>query len=125
MMEKQVILAFETSCDETAAAVYTSDQGVLSNKLFSQVAFHSQFGGVVPEIASRSHIQKINSITQEALDAAGLTLNDVDIIAVTSKPGLCANSCLEQSKKKFFIAGDAIPLYSGETITTASQDLIS
>lgn len=87
-MEKQVILAFETSCDETAAAVYASDQGVLSNKLFSQIALHSQFGGVVPEIASRSHIQKINSITQEALDAAGLTLDDINIIAVTTKPGL-------------------------------------
>ena len=83
-----LVLALESSCDETAAAVYSSSQGVLSNKLFSQIALHACHGGVVPEIASRSHIEKINSITQQALDAAGVMLQEIDTIAVTQRPGL-------------------------------------
>lgn len=82
------ILGIESSCDETAAAVYSTQKGVLSNVLFSQTALHGRFGGVVPEIASRSHIEKINSIVQEALLVAQCTLADIDVIAVTNKPGL-------------------------------------
>lgn len=82
------ILGIESSCDETAAAVYTTKQRVLSNVLFSQTNLHSTFGGVVPEIASRSHIEKINSIVQEALDTAGCSLAHIDCIAVTNRPGL-------------------------------------
>ena len=62
-----VILGIETSCDETAAAVYTTEQGVLSNVLFSQTELQKAYGGVVPEIASRSHLEKIEPIVQEAL----------------------------------------------------------
>lgn len=87
-MKKYNVLGIESSCDEVAAAVYTTDRGLLSSKLFSQTEMHKIYGGVVPEIASREHIKKINSITQEALDAAGMTLDDIDVIAVTSKPGL-------------------------------------
>lgn len=81
------ILGIETSCDETAAAVYKEGK-VASNVLFSQIALHAQYGGVVPEIASRSHIEKIPIIIQQALDAAGETLDTIDVIAVTNKPGL-------------------------------------
>lgn len=82
------ILGIETSCDETAAAVYDTSRGMLSNKLFSQIAMHQRYGGVVPEIASRSHLEKIELIINEALQAASLTLDDVDALAVTHKPGL-------------------------------------
>lgn len=82
------ILAIESSCDETAAAVYTTDQGILSSVLFSQTALHARFGGVIPEVASRSHIQKITRIVDEALTKAQMTLDNITTIAVTSKPGL-------------------------------------
>lgn len=84
----EIILGIETSCDETAAAVYKRDIGILSSELYSQVELHQSFGGVVPEIASRSHLEKIGVITQSALDNANLTLDNIDVIAVTSKPGL-------------------------------------
>jgi len=82
------ILGIESSCDETGAAVYHPKQGMCSNALFSQIELHTQFGGVIPEIASRAHLGKINHIVQEALDQAGITLDDVGAIAVTNKPGL-------------------------------------
>lgn len=84
-------LGIETSCDETAAAVYHSERGILSNKLFSQIDLHRVYGGVVPEVASRSHLEKINLIVQEALDAANVTLADIEVIAVTSNPGLAGS----------------------------------
>ena len=84
-----VILGIETSCDETAAAVYDSDKKqILSNKLFSQIKLHEIYGGVVPEIASRSHLEKIDIIIEQALEQANKTLDEVDVIAVTNKPGL-------------------------------------
>ncbi len=90
-----IILAIESSCDETAAAVYqaTSENDNLKNKmlssdLFSQIEMHKKFGGVVPEIASKAHLEKIKLIVQSALDKANVTLKDVDIIAATNKPGL-------------------------------------
>jgi len=82
------ILGIETSCDETAAAVYHEDRGVLSSELFSQIELHKLFGGVVPEIASRSHLEKISIIAQKALDAGGCSLDEIDVVAVTNKPGL-------------------------------------
>lgn len=87
----KVILGIETSCDETAAAIYTTSEGMRSNHLFSQTALHTPFGGVVPEVASRSHLEKINSIVQHALDTAGYTLDVVDVVAVTNKPGLAGS----------------------------------
>ena len=85
------ILAFESSCDETAAAVLERKDGkisVLSNIVASQVAIHAKFGGVVPEIASRAHSEAISGITYEALETAGLTMDEIDAVAVTSNPGL-------------------------------------
>lgn len=83
------ILGIETSCDETAAAVFdTSTQRLLSHHIYSQIALHENYGGIVPEIASRSQLEKINGIVQTTLDAAHVSINDIDVIAVTGKPGL-------------------------------------
>lgn len=87
--EKDVlILAIESSCDETAAAVVKNGREVLSNIISSQIELHKLYGGVVPEIASRKHIEKINQVIEEALREANVTLNDVDAIGVTYGPGL-------------------------------------
>ncbi|MCA9770642.1 tRNA (adenosine(37)-N6)-threonylcarbamoyltransferase complex transferase subunit TsaD [Candidatus Dependentiae bacterium] len=82
------ILGIETSCDETAAAVYHTNLGMLSNVLFSQIKLHAPFGGVIPEIASRAHVEKINGVVSHALKKANVTLETIDTIAVTHKPGL-------------------------------------
>lgn len=83
-----VILAIESSCDETAAAVVKNGREVLSNIISSQIALHTLYGGVVPEIASRKHIEKINQVIEEALKEAEVTLDDIDAIGVTYGPGL-------------------------------------
>ncbi len=82
------ILAIESSCDETAAAVVENGRRVLSNVVVSQIEEHKLYGGVVPEIASRRHVEAINVVVDEALDRAGLTLNGIDAVAVTYAPGL-------------------------------------
>ena len=88
-MDKDIyILAIESSCDETAAAVMKNGREVSSNVIFSQIELHKLYGGVVPEIASRKHIEKINQVIREALSSADCTLNDMDAIAVTYGPGL-------------------------------------
>lgn len=83
-----LILGIESSCDETAAAVVKNGREVLSNVISSQIDLHTLFGGVVPEIASRKHIEKINQVIDQALADAGLTLDDITAIAVTYGPGL-------------------------------------
>ena len=83
-----VILAIESSCDETAAAVVKNGREVLSNIISSQIALHTLYGGVVPEIASRKHIEKINQVIEEALKQANMTLDEIDTIGVTYGPGL-------------------------------------
>ena len=88
MAEDVYILAIESSCDETAAAVVKNGRTVLSNIISSQIALHTLFGGVVPEIASRKHIEKINPVIQAALDEAHMTLDQMTAIAVTYGPGL-------------------------------------
>lgn len=82
------ILAIETSCDETAAAVVEDGRTVLSSAVYSQIQEHQQYGGVVPEIASRRHAERITQVTDEALDSAGIRLEEADAIAVTYAPGL-------------------------------------
>lgn len=86
--EDTLILAIESSCDETAAAVVKNGRQVLSNVIYSQIALHTVYGGVVPEIASRKHIEKINQVVQQALADAGVGLDDVTAVAVTCGPGL-------------------------------------
>ena len=82
------ILAIETSCDETAAAVVRDGRDVLSNVIYTQIQMHTVYGGVVPELASRKHIEKINYVVRQALSDAEMTLQDVDAVAVTYGPGL-------------------------------------
>lgn len=83
-----LILGIESSCDETAAAVVKNGREVLSNIISSQIAIHTQYGGVVPEIASRKHVENINGVIERALAQADVTLDDIDAIAVTYGPGL-------------------------------------
>lgn len=88
-MEQDVyILAIESSCDETAAAVVKNGREVLSNVISSQIAIHTLYGGVVPEIASRKHMENINPVIEQALKEAGKTLEEITAIAVTYGPGL-------------------------------------
>ncbi len=82
------ILGIETSCDETSAAVVKDGKQILSNIISSQIETHQPYGGVVPEIASRKHLENIVPVINEAVSKAGLTLNDIDGIAVTYGPGL-------------------------------------
>ncbi len=82
------ILAIESSCDETAAAVLADGARILSNVVSSQVDLHAKYGGVVPELASRAHVEKIVPVVREALSAAGVSYNGIDAIAVTQGPGL-------------------------------------
>ncbi len=88
MNEDVLILAIESSCDETAAAVVKNGREVLSNVISSQIDLHTLYGGVVPEIASRKHIEKINQVIEEALSQAGVTLEEITAIGVTYGPGL-------------------------------------
>ncbi|MFN3234901.1 MAG: tRNA (adenosine(37)-N6)-threonylcarbamoyltransferase complex transferase subunit TsaD [Gammaproteobacteria bacterium] len=82
------VLGIETSCDETGVAVYDSEKGLLGHCLYSQVDIHREYGGVVPELASRDHIRKTLPLIQECLDQVSLALNDIDAVAYTAGPGL-------------------------------------
>ncbi|ARU61355.1 tRNA (adenosine(37)-N6)-threonylcarbamoyltransferase complex transferase subunit TsaD [Tumebacillus avium] len=83
-----VILGIETSCDETSAAVIRDGKEILSNVIASQIEIHKRFGGVVPEVASRKHVESISGVVEEALEQAGVTLDDLSAVAVTYGPGL-------------------------------------
>ncbi len=104
------ILAIESSCDETAAAVVVNGRKVLSNIIFSQIDLHKLYGGVVPEIASRKHIEKINQVVTEALETAGMALEDMDAIAVTYGPGLVGALLVGVSAAKAISFASGIPL---------------
>ncbi|WP_394219608.1 tRNA (adenosine(37)-N6)-threonylcarbamoyltransferase complex transferase subunit TsaD [Halobacillus trueperi] len=88
MKEDQYILAIETSCDETAVAIVKNETELITNIVASQIESHKRFGGVVPEIASRHHIEQMTITLEEALEDSGMTLDDMDAIAVTEGPGL-------------------------------------
>src|SRR5690606_27135869 len=83
-----LILGFESSCDETGVALVDTTRGLLAHALHSQVAMHEDYGGVVPELASRDHIRRVLPLTRQVLDEAGVTLDDVDAVAYTAGPGL-------------------------------------
>ena len=83
-----IVLGVESSCDETGLALYDTQRGLLSHALYSQVAMHEQYGGVVPELASRDHIRRAIPLLEETLDKAGITLAQIDAIAYTQGPGL-------------------------------------
>ena len=110
-MEKDIrILAIESSCDETAAAVVRNGREVLSNIIYSQIALHTEYGGVVPEIASRKHIEKINQVIRQALSQADTKLKEVDAIAVTYGPGLVGALLVGVSAAKAISFAAGIPL---------------
>lgn len=105
-----ILLAIETSCDETSAAVIKDGKEILSNIISSQIPVHQKFGGVVPEIASRKHIELINGVIKEALEAASLTFNDLDGVAVTYGPGLVGALLVGVSAAKAISLAQDIPL---------------
>lgn len=112
MSEKKdiVILAIESSCDETAAAVVKNGRSVLSNVIFSQIDLHKVYGGVVPEIASRKHIEKINQVIEEALSEANVTLDELDAVAVTYGPGLVGALLVGVAEAKAIAYAKQLPL---------------
>ena len=103
------ILAIETSCDDTGAAVVLDGRKILSNVVSSQVAVHQKYGGVVPELASRRHIESIVPIVTEALESAGVTLKNVDGIAVTQGPGLVGSLLVGLSFAKSLAFATGLP----------------
>ena len=105
-----IILAIESSCDETAASVVKNGREVLSNVISSQIELHKLYGGVVPEIASRKHIEKINQVIEEALEVAGVTLNDLDAIGVTYGPGLVGALLVGVAEAKAIAYAKKLPL---------------
>ena len=102
------VLAVESSCDETSVAVVENGREVYSNVIASQIDTHKKFGGVVPEIASRQHVEAINTVLKEGLDQAGVKLSDIDIIAATKGPGLIGALLVGLS------AGKALALSTGK-----------
>ena len=111
MMNKEIkILAIESSCDETAAAVVVNGRDVRSNVISSQIALHTLYGGVVPEIASRKHIEKINQVIEQALSDASVTLDDIDAIGVTYGPGLVGALLVGVAEAKAISYAKNIPL---------------
>ena len=104
------ILAIESSCDETAAAVVVNGRDLRSNVISSQIALHTLYGGVVPEIASRKHIEKINQVIEQALSDAQMTLDDIDAIGVTYGPGLVGALLVGVAEAKAIAYARNIPL---------------
>ena len=110
MSEDVLILAIESSCDETAAAVVKNGRECLSNVIYSQIDLHTLYGGVVPEIASRKHIEKVNQVIDKALKDAGVSLDDITAIAVTYGPGLVGALLVGVSAAKAIAFASGKPL---------------
>lgn len=112
MTEKKEIkiLGIESSCDETAAAVVVNGRDVLSNVISSQIDIHTLYGGVVPEIASRKHIERVNQVTEQALEQAHVTLDDIDAVGVTYGPGLIGPLLVGVSAAKAIAWAKDLPL---------------
>jgi len=113
-MEDVLILGIETSCDETAAAVVKNGEEVLSNVISSQVALHAEFGGVVPEIASRNHLEKIDEVIRLAVKEAGISMQELTAIAVTVGPGLVGALLVGVSEAKalaFALGKPLVPVH--------------
>ncbi len=105
-----MILAIETSCDDTCAAVVSSDGEIASNVIASQGLLHAQYGGVVPEIASRHHLELVDAVTADALEQAGASLDQIDRVAVTRGPGLIGALLVGLSSAKALAATRELPL---------------
>jgi N6-L-threonylcarbamoyladenine synthase len=105
-----LILALETSCDDTCAAVVTPEGEVRANRVASQGLLHARYGGVVPEIASRRHLELVDAVTADALETAGADLADVETVAVTRGPGLIGALLVGVSSAKALAAARRLPL---------------
>jgi N6-L-threonylcarbamoyladenine synthase len=105
-----LILGIETSCDETSAAVVENGQRILSNIIASQIELHAQYGGVFPEVASRAHVEAIIPVVKQAFETAGVTLSDVEAIAVTRGPGLAGSLLVGVNYAKGLALGRHLPL---------------
>jgi N6-L-threonylcarbamoyladenine synthase len=105
-----VILAIETSCDDTCAAVVTADGRIASNVIASQGLLHARYGGVVPEIASRHHLELVDAVTADALERAGVRLDEIDTVAATHGPGLIGALLVGLSSAKALAATRELPL---------------
>jgi len=110
--QKQLILGIETSCDETAAALVCTDKTILSNVVFSQIEEHEAYGGVVPEIAARAHLQMIDEVVTNALTQANTTFEKLDAIAVTSGPGLIGGVIVGVMAAKAYASVHQKPFYA-------------
>jgi len=110
MIKDQWIMGIETSCDETAVAIIKNGREIAANVVASQIESHKRFGGVVPEIASRHHVEQITVIIEEALKEANLTLSDLDAIAVTEGPGLVGALLIGVNAAKALAFAHSIPL---------------
>lgn len=104
-----IVLGIETSCDETGVAVYCTERGLLSHQLYSQAKTHAEYGGVVPELASRDHVRKLPHLTRLAVQEAGIELSDLDGVAYTQGPGLVGALLVGISSAKALAAGLGIP----------------
>jgi N6-L-threonylcarbamoyladenine synthase len=111
MTDKRLILGIETSCDDTAAAIVRSDRSILSSVVADQTSLHARFGGVVPEIAARAHAEKLDITIEAAIDDAGVTISDLDVIAVTAGPGLIGGVLSGVMLSKGLAATTGLPLY--------------
>lgn len=110
-----IILGLESSCDETAAALVTSDRRILAHKLLGQEQAHAPYGGVVPEIAARAHVEALTPLVAAALDEAGLTLDDVDAIAATAGPGLIGGVIVG------LVTGKALAMAAGKPLIAVNH----
>ena len=104
-----IVLGIETSCDETGVAVYCTERGLLSHQLYSQAKTHAEYGGVVPELASRDHVRKLPHLTRMAVQEAGIEMSDLDGVAYTQGPGLVGALLVGISSAKALAAGLGIP----------------
>src|SRR5262249_40869416 len=109
-------LAIETSCDETSVALFTDELRILANVVASQTDLHARFGGVVPEVAARAHLQRLLPVLDEALRRAGLTLADVGCVAVMNTPGLVGALLVGVSAAKMLALTLDVPLVSANHI---------
>ena len=108
--KEALLLAIESSCDETAASVLRGDREVLSMSVYTQIPLHRKFGGVVPELASRSHVEKIGEVVNYALESANVTIDDISAIAVTCGPGLVGALLVGVSYAKGLAFAKGLPL---------------
>jgi N6-L-threonylcarbamoyladenine synthase len=104
-----LVLGIETSCDETAVALYDSEQGLLGDRLYSQIAMHAEYGGVVPELAARDHIRKLVPLIRELLEDSHLKLSDIDGVAYTRGPGLAGALLVGASMGQALAMGLGVP----------------